>query len=49
MVVSHRAWTLRGMDCIYVVDDGRIVESGTYDELMAAQSRFAEIFAQQAD
>lgn len=49
VVVSHRAWTLRGMDCIYVVDEGHVVESGTYDELMAAQTRFAEIFAQQAD
>lgn len=47
IVVSHRAWTLRGMDRIYVFDDGRIVQCGTYDELLAAPGRFAEIFADQ--
>ena len=48
VVVSHRAWTLRGMDRIYVVDEGRIVESGTYDELKSRPTRFAQIFAEQA-
>lgn len=48
LVVSHRAWTLRGMDRIHVVDDGRIIESGTYAELMAGPTRFAQIFAEQA-
>ncbi|MER7604417.1 ABC transporter ATP-binding protein [Nocardioides sp. NPDC127503] len=47
IVVSHRAWTLRGMDRIYVFDAGRIVQCGTYDELLAAPGRFAEIFADQ--
>lgn len=48
IVVSHRAWTLRGMDRIYVFDEGRIVEQGRYDELLAAGGRFSEIFAEQA-
>lgn len=47
IVVSHRAWTLRGMNRIYVFDAGRIVQCGTYDELLAAPGRFAEIFADQ--
>lgn len=47
IVVSHRAWTLRGMDRIYVFDAGRIVQCGTYDELLAAPGRFSEIFADQ--
>ncbi|MER7555820.1 ABC transporter ATP-binding protein [Nocardioides sp. NPDC126508] len=47
IVVSHRAWTLRGMDRIYVFDDGRIVQCGTYDELLTEPGRFAEIFADQ--
>ncbi|MFE6509296.1 ABC transporter ATP-binding protein [Nocardioides sp. NPDC057767] len=47
IVVSHRAWTLRGMDRIYVFDNGRIVQCGTYDELLASPGRFAEIFADQ--
>jgi ATP-binding cassette subfamily B protein len=48
IVVSHRAWTLRGMDQIFVVDEGVIVQQGTYEELLAADGRFAEIFAEQA-
>lgn len=48
IVVSHRAWTLRGMDEILVIDGGRVVERGRYDELLATGGRFAEIFAEQA-
>jgi ATP-binding cassette, subfamily B, bacterial len=47
LVVSHRAWTLKGMDHIYVLDHGRVVEHGRYDDLLAAHGRFAEIFADQ--
>lgn len=47
IVVSHRAWTLRGMDRIHVLEEGRIVESGTFEELLAPGTRFAEIFAEQ--
>ena len=47
IVVSHRAWTLRGMDRIYVFDQGRIVQTGTYEELLTAPGRFADIFADQ--
>ena len=46
--VSHRAWTLRHADRIYVMDAGAIVESGTYTELMARDSYFARLFASQA-
>lgn len=48
IVVSHRAWTLRGMDEILVIDDGRVVERGRYDELLATGGRFSAIFAEQA-
>lgn len=49
IVVSHRAWTLRDMDRIYVVDNGRIVQEGTYADLVSQRDgRFAEIFAGQA-
>ena len=37
---------LRGR--IYVLDDGRIVESGTHDELMARRGTYAELFGLQA-
>ncbi|MFD3399123.1 ATP-binding cassette domain-containing protein [Kribbella sp. NPDC058693] len=48
IVVSHRAWTLREMDRIYVIDGGAVVQQGTYPELMARQTgRFARLFAAQ--
>lgn len=47
IVVSPRAWTLRGMDRIHVLEDGRIIEAGTFEELMAGPTRFAEVFAEQ--
>jgi ATP-binding cassette subfamily B protein len=47
IVVSHRAWTLREMDRIYVLDDGQIVESGSFDELVNAGGRFAALFRNQ--
>lgn len=36
------------MDRIYVFDEGRIVEEGRYDDLLAAGGRFTEIFREQA-
>ncbi|MBB5841443.1 ATP-binding cassette domain-containing protein [Kribbella italica] len=47
IVVSHRAWTLQAMDRIYVLDNGSIVESGTFDELVAAGGRFTALFRSQ--
>lgn len=47
IVVSHRAWTLKDMDYIYVFDHGQIVEHGRYDDLQTADGRFAQIFADQ--
>ena len=35
LVISHRLSTIRGADMIHVVEDGRLVESGTWDELVA--------------
>lgn len=49
IVTSHRAWTLRDMDHIYVLDQGAIVEHGRYEDLISANGRFAEIFSNQVD
>ncbi|HZX04467.1 ABC transporter ATP-binding protein [Kribbella sp.] len=50
IVVSHRAWTLREMDRIYVVDGGRVVQQGTYQDLITQpEGRFARLFAAQKE
>lgn len=48
VVVSHRFSTVRSADLIAVLHAGRIVESGTHDELMAENGRYAELFRLQA-
>ena len=40
VVIAHRLSTIRKADVIYVMESGRIVETGTYDELAASGGRF---------
>lgn len=47
-IISHRFSTVRMADRIIVLVDGRIVESGTHAELLAANGRYAELFELQA-
>ena len=47
IVVAHRLSTVRHCDRILVVDDGRIVEEGTYEELIALDGLFAELVSRQ--
>ncbi|GAA0615811.1 ABC transporter ATP-binding protein [Kribbella sandramycini] len=48
LVVSHRASTLVEMDRIYVLDEGRVVQHGTYQQLIADPAgRFARLCAAQ--
>jgi len=42
-VIAHRLATVRKADKILMFQDGRIVESGTFDELVRANGRFAEL------
>ncbi len=46
--VSHRFSTLRRAKRILVMDQGKIIEDGTHEELLAKQGRYAELFALQA-
>ncbi len=47
LVVAHRLSTVRHCDRILVIDDGHIVEEGTYDELIARDGVFAELVSRQ--
>ncbi len=46
-VIAHRLSTVRDLDRIYVLDQGRIAESGRYDELITRGGVFAELAKRQ--
>jgi ATP-binding cassette subfamily B protein len=46
-VIAHRLSTIRGATRIVVIDDGRIVETGSHAELMAADGHYAALYRQQ--
>jgi ATP-binding cassette subfamily B protein len=48
IVISHRFSTVRIADRIAVIDDGRVTELGTHDELLRADGRYAQLFELQA-
>ncbi|WHZ29228.1 MAG: Efflux ABC transporter, permease/ATP-binding protein [Nitrospira sp.] len=48
ILISHRLSTVKMVDRIYVLDEGRIVESGSHDELMRCHGLYAELFGIQS-
>ena len=48
VLISHRFSTVRSADRIHILDEGRIVESGTHDELVALGGRYARMYEVQA-
>ncbi len=48
LVISHRFSTVRRAERIAVLDNGRITEIGTHDELLAAGGTYAAMFEAQA-
>jgi ATP-binding cassette, subfamily B, bacterial len=49
ILISHRFNTVRHVDRIAVVDDGKVVELGSHDELMALRGRYWRMFSLQAE
>ncbi|MCL6298266.1 ABC transporter ATP-binding protein [Streptomyces kronopolitis] len=47
LVIAHRLSTVRAADVILVVEDGRIVERGTHEALLADGGRYAELYRTQ--
>lgn len=47
LVVSHRISTIRDADLICVMADGRIIERGTHDELVALDGEYADLYERQ--
>lgn len=48
IIISHRFSTVRNADKIYVVDEGKIIESGTHPQLMKLNGQYATLFNLQA-
>ncbi|MEU2619161.1 ABC transporter ATP-binding protein [Streptomyces sp. NPDC007157] len=49
VLITHRLASVRHADLVHVLDQGRVVESGTPDELLANGGVYAELYALQAD
>ena len=45
IVIAHRLSTVVRADCIYVMDQGRIIESGTHTELLEKKGRYQSLWA----
>ena len=43
-VIAHRLSTVKNADCIMVLEQGRIIERGTHDQLIAAKGRYYQLY-----
>ena len=49
IMIAHRLSTVRDFDCIYHIENGKIIESGTHDELMSNKGKYYEMFVRQGE
>ena len=47
IIVAHRMSTVRDADIIAVLDQGRLVEQGTHDELLERNNAYADLYRKQ--
>ena len=48
IIIAHRLSTVRSADLVFVINEHRVVERGTHDELMAAGGRYASLYRRQS-
>jgi ATP-binding cassette subfamily B protein len=49
LIISHRLATIRSADRIVLLADGRVLEDGTHEQLMARDGEYARLFRLQAE
>lgn len=47
IVIAHRLSTVRNADLILVVDDGKIIEQGTHEQLMSRRGSYYRLYTRQ--